>query len=168
MSFTDHMHSYFRGEKMEALFFILPVGLALIILGIVALRAESGGFAWGVAIPSFLFGLVLASAGIGVGIRTNSQVADIENRYAENPTALAEAELERITKVNKNFRLTFISFGILAAIGLAIHYLGGADLGRGLGSALLLISALGLLVDGFAERRAEPYTRVLEKEITPD
>ena len=64
-------------------------------------------------------------------------------------------------KVNANFKLTFNVFGVLTAIGLGIHYLGGSNWGRGLGAALILISAIGLLVDGFAERRAEPYTAAL-------
>ena len=71
MSFIEIMQTYFRGEKLEAIFFILTIGLALVVFGIVALKAESGGFAWGVAIPSILFGLVLMGTGIGVAARTN-------------------------------------------------------------------------------------------------
>lgn len=47
MNFTPIMQSYFRGEKLEALFFIIPAGVAL---GVVALRAERGAFAWGIAV----------------------------------------------------------------------------------------------------------------------
>jgi hypothetical protein len=59
--------------------------------------------------------------------------------------------------------LTFMFFGVLAAAGLGVHYIGGPNWGRGLGAALILISAIGLLVDGFAEHRAIPYTRALEE-----
>ena len=48
-------------------------------------------------------------------------------------------------------------------MGLGVHYLGGPNWGRGLGAALILISAIGLLIDGFAERRAEYYTAALEE-----
>ena len=48
MSFIEIMHTYFKGKKLEALCFILPVGVLLIILGCVALKAEKGGFAFGV------------------------------------------------------------------------------------------------------------------------
>lgn len=34
MPFIDVMHTYFRGEKIEALFFIATTGLALAIFGI--------------------------------------------------------------------------------------------------------------------------------------
>ena len=76
---------------------------------------------------------------------------------------MVQKELPRMEKVNSNFKLTFTVFGALVAVGLIIHYFGGPNWGRGVGAALILISAIGLLVDGFAERRAEPYTAALEE-----
>ena len=163
MSFIEIMHTYFRGEKLEALWFILPAGILLVILGVVALKAERGGFAWGVAIPCLLFGLVLAGTGIGVGTRTKGQVTEIEDAFRNNPVEMVQTELPRMEKVNANFKLTFIVFGALAAVGLGVHYLGGPNWGRGLGAVLILVGAIGLLVDGFAERRAVPYTAALEE-----
>lgn len=168
MSFLDIMLTYFHGEKLEAFGFILPVGIVLVILGITAIRAEQGGFAWGIAIPSILMGLVLIGTGISVGARTNNQVAALEHTYQENPVVMVKEELPRMEKVNANFRITFYVFGLLAALGLGIHYLGGAELGRGLGATLILIGALGLLIDGFAERRAEPYTTALQEIAVPN
>lgn len=163
MSFVEIMHTYFRGEKLEAFGFILPAGVVLVILGIVAMKAERGGFAWGIAIPCIVFGLVLIGTGIGVGSRTSNQVAEIEQSFQEDPVVMIQNELPRMEKVNANFRLTFIVFGVLTAVGLMIHYVGGANWGRGLGAVLILISAMGLLIDGFAERRAEPYTAALQE-----
>ena len=161
MSFIEIMHTYFRGEKLEALWFILPVGILLVILGVVAVKAERGGFAWGVAIPCLLFAIILIGTGIGVGSRTNGQVAKIEQTFQENPSAMVRKELPRMEKVNANFKLTFIVFGVLAAVGLGVHYLGGPNWGRSLGAVLILIGAIGLLVDGFAERRARTlYGRI--------
>ena len=162
-SFFDVMQTYFRGEKLEALFFILPVGIALAAFGAVALKAERGGYAWGVAIPCFLFGLVLIGTGIGVGARTSGQVAELKKGFEQAPAATVAKELPRMQKVNTNFRTTFFAFGVLAAIGLGLHYLFSTSWGRGLGAVLLLIGAIGLLVDGFAERRAEPYTAALKE-----
>ena len=163
MPFLEIIHTYFRGEKLEALWFILPVGIMLVIFGAVALKAERGGFAWGVAIPCILFGLIFIGTGIGVGTRTNRQVAALEQTFQKNPATMVQKELPRMEKVNANFKLTFMVFGVLIAAGLGIHYFGGPNWGRGLGAALILISAIGLLVDGFAERRAEPYTAALEQ-----
>jgi len=162
MSFHEVMQTYFRGEKLEALFFILPVGVLLITLGVVALKAERGGYAWGIAVPSLIFGLVLIGTGIGVGMRTSGQVAELEQSFTKTPASMVKKELPRMQKVNANFRTTFYMFGVLAAVGLALHYL-NAGWGRGLGAVLILVGAIGLLVDGFAERRAEPYTAALEQ-----
>lgn len=78
MAFLDIMQTYFRGEKLEALLFIIPVGLFLVMLGIAAIKAEKGSFAWGVAVPAILFGLVLIGTGVGIGMRTSGQVAALE------------------------------------------------------------------------------------------
>ena len=45
MPFLDVMHAYFRGERIEALYFIVPIGLAMVGFAAVTLRAERGGFA---------------------------------------------------------------------------------------------------------------------------
>lgn len=161
MSFLDVMQSYFRGEKLEAFFAILPVGLLLIAFGALAIKAERGGYAWSIAIPSILFGLVLVATGIGVGTRTNGQVAELKASYEKAPAAMAKKELPRMQKVNQNFRTTFYAFGALALLGLILHFAIQAGWSRGLGAVLVLVGAIGLLVDGFAERRAEPYTKAL-------
>lgn len=161
MSFIDIMHTYFRGEKIEAMWFIAVTGVALLIFGGVALKVERGGYSWGVAIPSLLFGVILLGVGLGVGLRTNQQVTEIEISFKQNPSALLQKELPRMEKVNSNFRTTYYALGALAFLGLLIHYLVGPEWGRGLGSTLVLLGAIGLLIDGFAERRAEPYTAAL-------
>lgn len=161
MSFIDIMHTYFRGEKVEALWFIALTGILLVVFGLATLKAERGGYAWGVAAPAILFGLVLIGVGAGVGLRTDRQVAEIERSFNQNPSALVQKELSRMEQVNANFRVTFYALGILTAVGLLFHYLAGPEWGRGLGSTLMLLGAIGLLIDGFAERRAEPYTAAL-------
>jgi hypothetical protein len=163
MSFIEIMQTYFRGEKFEALYFILTIGIVFVVFGVVALKAESGGFAWGIAIPSFLFGLVLIVTGAGVAWRTEGQVAGVRSEYEKDPAAMVGKELPRMEQVITNFRTTFYAFGALAALGLVLHYLAGPSWGRGLGAVLILVGALGLLIDGFAERRTEPYTTALEE-----
>ena len=163
MSFLDVMNAYFQGEKLEALWYILPSGILLVVLGITALKVEQGGFAWGVAVPCFLFGLILLGTGIGVGFRTDSQVAKLERVYAQSPAQLAEIEMPRMEKVNANFRTTFYLFGVIVFFGLGVHYLGGEHWGRAIGAVLILAGGIGLLIDGFAERRAVPYTEALQQ-----
>lgn len=161
MSVLDVMQAYFRGEKLEAMLFILPLGVLLVAFGGVALKVERGGFAWGIAIPCFLFGLVLIATGSVIAWRTEGQVADLASRFEEAPAAMVEQELPRIRRVNANFRTTFVGFGVAAALGVGLIFVVGTGWAQGLGSALVLLAAIGFLVDGFASRRALPYTAAL-------
>ena len=162
MPFIEMMHTYFRGEKLEAFGFILPVGILLLVYGITILKIERSSLTFGIAIPTVLFGLVLISTGLGVGMRTPGQVADLKQRLEESPAQFIQTELPRIEKVNVNFRRTYWASGILGIIGLVFVYLIRTDWAHGLGAALILICALGLIVDGFAERRAAHYTEALK------
>ncbi|GMU59433.1 MAG: hypothetical protein AMXMBFR34_11960 [Myxococcaceae bacterium] len=56
----------------------------------------------------------------------------------------------------------FIFGAFLLGVGLLLRFAVHADWARGLGPALVLAGAMGLVIDGFAERRAEPYTEALE------
>jgi hypothetical protein len=162
MPFLDVMHAYFRGERIEALYFIVPIGVALLAFAGVTLRAERGGFAWGLAIPLVLFGLVAIGVGAAVGLRTPGQVAEIEARFQSDPAAMVAAELPRMRKVNDNWPIYLGTYAALVVIGLALRIGLRADWAHGVGPAIVLIGAFGFLIDGFAERRARPYTAALE------
>ena len=66
MSFMEVMQAYFRGEQIEAIAFIIPIGVLLTAFGVIALKVERGGFAWGTAVPCILFGLLLIGVGAGI------------------------------------------------------------------------------------------------------
>jgi len=162
MPFLEVMHSYFRGERIEALCFIVPVGVAMLAFAAVTLRAERGGFAWGLAVPLVVFGLFAIGIGAAVGLRTTGQVAAIEFRAEEDPAAMLADELPRMQKVNDNWPVYVGMWTTLVLLGLALRFGLKADWAHGLGPALILIGAVGFLIDGFAERRARPYTEALE------
>jgi hypothetical protein len=88
MALADAMHAYFRGEKLEAFAFILPIGMVLLAFAAVAIKVERPGFAWGVAIPCILFGLVVIGTGWVVGSRTAGQVAELDRILADSPVGL--------------------------------------------------------------------------------
>jgi hypothetical protein len=163
MPFLTQMQSYFRGERLEAMFYIGPAGLLLWALALTALKAEKGAFAWGLAVPWFLFGLVLAGVGGGVAVRTPSQVAALEQEYAASPKAMVEKELPRMRQVNRMWPIYLSVWTALVVLGLALRFAFKADWAHGVGPALILVGAFGFLIDGFAERRARPYTAALEQ-----
>jgi hypothetical protein len=162
MPFLQTMQTYFRGERLEALFYIGPAGLVLFALAATALRGERTAFDWGLAAPCILFGLVLAGVGVGVGLRTPAQVAALEKEYAEAPKAMVEKELPRMQGVNRNWPIYLSVWAGLVAVGFILRFALKAGWAHGLGAGLMLAGALGVLIDGFAERRARPYTAALE------
>jgi hypothetical protein len=162
MPFLEIMHAYFRGERIEALCFIVPIGVAMLAFAAVTLRAERGGFAWGLAIPLVSFGLFAIAVGAAVGLRTTSQVAAIESKFEASPAAMLADELPRMRKVNDNWPIYVVMWTALVLVGLGLRFGSKADWAHGVGPAIILIGALGFLIDGFAERRARPYTEALE------
>jgi hypothetical protein len=162
MPFVDVMHAYFRGERIEALCFIVPIGVALLAFAAVTLRAERGGFAWGLAVPLVLFGVFAIGIGAAVGLRTAGQVAQLEAGLQADPGTMVAEELPRMQKVNDNWPIYIGMWITLVVVGLGLRFGLKADWAHGLGPGLILIAAVGFLIDGFAERRARPYTDALE------
>lgn len=162
MPFLETLHAYFRGERLEALCFIVPIGVAMLAFAAVTLRAERGGFAWGLAIPLIVFGVSAIGVGAAVGLRTAGQVAALEAEFQRDPGAMLSDELPRMQQVNANWPIYIGMWTVLVVAGLGLRFGLMADWAHGVGPALILIGAMGFLIDGFAERRARPYTNALE------
>jgi hypothetical protein len=162
MNFTDQLHQYFRGERIEALFFIVPAALVLFVLAGTALKAGGGAFGVGLAVPAVLFGLALLVTGLAVGLRTPRQVASLEQDYAASPRAMVEKELPRMRRVNAWWPRYLGTWAALVVLGVVLRFAFKAEWAHGVGPALILAGAFGFLIDGFAERRARPYTAALE------
>ncbi|MCU0634734.1 MAG: hypothetical protein MUE41_07670, partial [Gemmatimonadaceae bacterium] len=74
LEFLATLQSYFRGERVESLWFVVPAALAMFVLAYVAIRIERGAFGWGLGTPLALFGTVALVTGLAVGLRTPKQV----------------------------------------------------------------------------------------------
>ncbi len=157
----EAMQIYFQGEKLEALVFILPAGLISLVVGAWLMTDSPTSFARGVAIPFLLMGLLMTTVGAVVGYRSPAQVQALEQSLKTNPHAAVTEELTRMSKVNKAWPVYLAIWGLLGVAGLALRFLTSADLLQGIGIALVLFAGVGLLVDGFAERRTHPYTSAL-------
>lgn len=162
MTFLEQMQDYFRGERLEAFFFIAPAGLILFVVAGVALKSQGNAFGVGLAVPLILFGLVAFGTGMAVGLRTPSQIATIESEFAASPKAMVEKELPRMRKVNANWPMYLGVWAGLVILGVALRFGLKADWAHGVGPGIILIGAVGFLIDGFAERRSRPYTAALE------
>ncbi len=108
-----------------------------------------------------IFGRALVGAGLGVGLRTNNQVATLERTWQESPQKMVAEELPRMQQVAKTFRFNLVLFGVLV-VGLILHYFVPFDWARATGIMLVVAGGIGLLVDDIASRRAALYIEVLE------
>ncbi len=161
MDVLDVMHSYFRGERLEAAWFIAPAGIAFLAVAYAAWRAESGPTFWGIAGPSLLFGGVLLATGLGVAGRTGGQVAELVAVWSADPAAMLAAELSRMEKVEVLFSRTIPTFGALVAVGLLLRFAVPWEWAVAAGPVLAAAGGAGLVIDGFASRRVEPYLAAL-------
>ncbi|MEY4616934.1 MAG: hypothetical protein RJB66_1894 [Pseudomonadota bacterium] len=162
MNIFNLMNDYFLGEKIEALVFILPIGLLSLVLGS-WLFTEGGSFFRGVSLPFILMGIIMSIVGGVVGLRTPAQVAQLEQELKSNPQPTLENELARMKKVNDAWPKYLVIWTAFAVIGLGLRFLTKNDFAQGLGISLVFFSGVTLLVDGFAERRAVKYTQAISQ-----
>ena len=158
---------YFQGEKLEALIFILPMGLVSLAFGAWLITDGGSAFTRGVALPCLVMGLVLTIVGATVGYRTPSQVTALEAALASAPAAAREAEVARMAKVNAAWKYYLVLWAVFGVTGLGLRFATRGDFLQGLGVALVFFAGVGLLVDGFAERRTHPYTAALTAPAAP-
>ena len=163
MKLLEAITTYFMGEKIEALVFILPLGLLSLVFGGWLLSESAGGsFARGVAIPFVVMGLVMGVVGGVVGFRTPAQVTSLTAGVEASPASALPEERARMGKVNRAWPVYLAVWAVFGVVGLALRFGTRGDFTQGLGISLVFFCGVCLLVDGFAERRARPYTAALE------
>lgn len=162
MELLAALETYFRGERATGML-LVPVGLLLLALAFWCWRNEPGAFGLSLAIPLAVLGLAGAAGGAGLAIKTDAQVSALIAQHAREPGPMAQAELVRMERVNANWPRLKAAWLVVGLIALGLLMLGGREWTHGLGLALIAACALLFFVDTFAERRAEPYTRALER-----
>ncbi len=161
-AFLEVLRTYFRGERLEALIFIAPLGVASVAFAVSLLRDERSPFTWGVAVPFLVLGLALLAVGLGVGLRTGSQVEELLRLSQTDAGGMIALEAARMAKVNAWWPIYLRTWTAFALVGLGLRFGVHKDWALGLGTALLFFAGVGFMIDGFAERRAKPYTAALE------
>lgn len=172
MRLSETALTYFQGEKIEALVFILPIGLLSLVFGAWLMTDNGGAFARGVAIPFLLMSVLMTTVGAVVGYRTPSQVRALETALQGTPTsaqAAQVAESARMGTVNRAWNYYLVGWAALGVVGLLLRFATRSDFLQGLGIAMVFFCGVGLLVDGFAERRAHAYAATLvgDANLTP-
>jgi hypothetical protein len=159
---TQAIHSYFQAEKSESLLF-LAVGIVALLAGIFFLLRGSN-FQKGMSYPLMTIALIQIVVGASVYFRTDAQVARLLALYRSDPAEYRAQELPRMEKVNRSFDVyKIIESGLVAAgIFLMLYFRGRSAVWMGAGLGLSLQSALMLILDFFAESRADVYSKFIK------
>jgi uncharacterized membrane protein len=158
---TQTMQTYFHGEKMEAWLFIVPLGVLALLFSAGLLKTDRSPFIVGFTTPAIVLGLVLLVTGGTVALRTDSQLAQLIAQMASAPAQFAAEESARMAKVNAAWPIYLATWVGFVVIGVLLRFALSAPWAHGLGIALVLFGGFGLVIDGFAERRAKVYTESL-------
>ena len=121
---------------------------------------------WFVAREPFARGLAMALlivAGFGIGVggtvyfRSDAQAQQLIEQQRANPVQFAAEEGPRIQQVVRSFAQYRIGYAVAVLLALFFVFVMGKPSQHGFAVGLLLLAALGLTIDFFAERRADQY-----------
>ena len=161
MDFEQIVRWYFTGEKAEA-FWILAAGVVSLVGALVLWFVAREPFARGLAMAL----LIMAGLGLSVGgtvyFRSDAQTQQLLELRRTNPAQFSAEEGPRIQQVVKSFAQYRIGYAVAVLLALVFVFVLGKPSQHGFAVGLLLLAALGLTIDFFAERRAEQYLQALQ------
>jgi hypothetical protein len=161
MDFEQMVRWYFAGEKTEA-FWILAAGVVSLAAAIVLWFWGREPFARGLAMAL----LIVAGLGLSVGgtvyFRSDAQASQLLEQQRIAPAQFAAEEGPRIATVVKSFAQYRIGYAIAVLLALFFVFVMGKPSQHGFAVGLLLLAAMGLTIDFYAERRAQQYQQALQ------
>jgi hypothetical protein len=157
----EPLFRYFEGEKQAATLAV-ALGIASIAFAVWLFRGASPFRAmW---IPLALVALAQLGVGIGLHLRTPAQVAALEAGLRDAAVETRAAEIDRMQRVMRSFRLVkLVELALLVLGTAAIFALAARPTWVGLGLGLLVEAAVMLAFDVFAEQRGVAYLAYLEQ-----
>jgi cation transport ATPase len=161
MNLESVIRTYFAGEKSEAALIALA-GLVALVMALWLWFSIRDPFARGLAAALLLTAALGLGVGGGVYSRTDAQVRQLVELQRADPGRFAAEEGPRIRQVVRSFRLYRAGYAIAIVLALVFVFLPGRPLFHGLAVGLLILAALGLTIDHYAEARAAGYVRALE------
>jgi hypothetical protein len=116
--------------------------------------------------PLVVVGVLVLAVGLGVALRTPSQLAALEQGFQTARTQTVAVELERMKKVGRSFRIVkFVEIAMVAFGLLLVALVPGPGAGSSVGMGLVLTAAVLLVFDTVAQHRAETYVRWLQSAL---
>lgn len=155
MALMEPLLRYFDGEKHAATL-ALVLGIASVGFALWLYRGPSPFRA--MLIPLALVGLGQLGVGAGLHLRTPGQVAALEAGLRADFSGARSAEVERMERVMRSFRMIKIAEVVLVAVAVAlVMAMSSRPVAVGIGMGLLVQAAVMLAFDVFAERRGADY-----------
>jgi hypothetical protein len=149
------MTSYFTAEKQESLLFVL---VGLLAIGVAAWLWMNGHRLRSMAYPLVAVALMQIMVGASVYMRTDNQLAALEQQFSSSPAEFKAQETQRMDVVMRNFSIyKKVEMALLILGLLLIAFAQKFDLATGIGVGLLMQAAFTLCLDMFAEARGNDY-----------
>ena len=161
MNAAEVIAAYFRGEKSEAALILLAGAMSL-AAALWLWFSVREPFARGLAAALLLTAALGLGVGGGVYFRTDTQAARLLQLQRSDPAGFAAEEGLRIHQVVGSFGIYRLCYAAAVILALLFVFVLGKPLYHGLAVGLLILAALGLTIDYFAEARAVRYAEGLE------
>lgn len=154
---------YFLAEKHESLLFML-IGMTAIVASIFLLKNNSAYK--GMAYPLIAIALIQLVVGGTVYFRTDGQIKSLTEQIETNPAVYKTAELARMQTVNDNFKIYKTIEIVLLLAGILMTFIfRQKQLLYAIAAGLIIQSSIMLVLDLFAEKRAEEYVAKIQQLI---
>ena len=169
MDFPQHLVSYYKGEWLEAVL-LTAFGITTTSVAVMMWQhADQNALLKGLFYPIAFLATFTVLAG-GFGVYNNSQrLATMPAQYAQNQVDFVHAEHKRFEGANgvNNWWMPLkVLWAVLVIAGIVVSFATRNDLTHGIAIGLIVIGAMGFVIDGFAHHRARVYTAVLLAQNT--
>lgn len=159
MNHTDFIHHYFAAEKSGAALFVAVGAVACVVAcGLLWRRHAWRGMAW----PLLAIGLIQLAVGATVWQRSDAQALAAARQQSRQPVSFRIVEVQRMQGVLERFELTRQATLGLLGLGMALVVMRRQrPFWVAFGTGLVLQASAVLLLDHFAQDRAEQYLMAL-------
>jgi hypothetical protein len=160
----EEMHRYYTGERLGGVW-LMSLGAPAVAIG-TGLLFHPGEFQRGIGYPVLAVGAVELLAGVIFYVSSNRRVPRFDKQLGQSPADFRAQELRHLRGINRDMRLLeafeltlMIASGTMTGIGT----LRNDGTLAGVGTGLLIQSAVLFLYDQIASRRALRYTDSLTR-----
>jgi hypothetical protein len=156
------IEKYFLAEKAESLLFMF-IGIAGILAGVYFLLLLKTNFYKGAAIPLIGLGLLLGIVGFTVYNRSDKDIAINTSLLATDKQQMKDKETIRMKAVMQSFVwYRYIQIFLVVTGIILLFYFPMSSIWKGIGMGLLIMGALALTADYFAEKRGKVYSKEIQ------